>query len=525
MTVKPRRKPAPATKGRNNTAQGRVLGHASSMDQSPKGATHASPGQRPGSDAPKLLSTEGAGQGGDLPSGWQRFTVGEMVADMQYGSSAKTNEDPTGVPVLRMGNIQEGALDLQKLKYLPQDHHEFPDLLLQDGDLLFNRTNSSELVGKTAVYRGNPPRCSCASYLIRLQLKPGFVPEYLANYLNSTFGRQWVASVVSQQVGQANVNGTKLKALSVPVATLDDQRRIVAEIEQQFTRLEAGVAALRRVQANLKRYRAAVLKAACEGRLVPTEAELARTEGRPFESGQQLLARILTERRQNWQGRGKYKEPEAPDTDNLPELPDGWVWSRLEQLGIVTGGLTKNPKRAQLSRQLPYLRVANVYANELRLAEIEHIGVDDAELSKLLVQKDDLLIVEGNGSKDQIGRLAIWDGSIECCVHQNHLIKVRPVERSTSKWLLYWLLSPNGRHFIELVASSTSGLYTLSTGKVGDLIIALPPLAEQTRIVAEVERRLSVVEELECTVATDLQRATRLRQTVLQKAFSGELNL
>ncbi len=282
----------------------------------------------------------------------------------------------------------------------------------------------------------------------------------------------------------------------------------MAEIEKQFTRLEAGVAALRRVQANLKRYRAAVLKAACEGRLVPTEAELSRV-GRVPSRGVR--------------GRDQYKEPAAPDTANLPPLPEGWTWARLEQLGFTFGGLTKNPKRAKLPKQLPYLRVANVYANELRLDEMEQIGVEDLELNKLLVRKGDLLIVEGNGSKDQIGRLAIWDGSIEPCVHQNHVIKVRPIELALGKWILNWMLSPGGRHFVELVASSTSGLYTLSVNKVGDLPIALPPLAEQTRIVAEVERRLSVVEELESVVSANLQRATRLRQSILHKAFTGQL--
>ena len=190
---------------------------------------------------------------------------------------------------------------------------------------------------------------------------------------------------------------------------------------------------------------------------------------------------------------------------------------------MTFGGLTKNPKRAKLHKKLPYLRVANVYANELRLEEIEHIGVEDSELEKLLLHPGDLLIVEGNGSKDQIGRLAIWDGSIDPCVHQNHIIKVRAVDARMPKWILHWLQSPNGRHFVELVASSTSGLYTLSVNKVGDLAIALPPLAEQTRIVAEVERRLSVVEELEAVASANLQRATRLRQSVLQKAFTGEL--
>ena len=121
---------------------------------------------------------------------------------------------------------------------------------------------------------------------------------------------------------QSNISQQIIRKLEFPFPPTDEQRRIVAEIEKQFTRLEAGVAALRRVQANLKRYRAAVLKAACEGKLVPTEAELAKKGNRKskFETGEALLARILTERRQNWQGRGKYKEPVAPNTANLPLL-------------------------------------------------------------------------------------------------------------------------------------------------------------------------------------------------------------
>jgi type I restriction enzyme S subunit len=314
-----------------------------------------------------------------------------------------------------------------------------------------------------------------------------------------------------------------LKTLSetpIRVVSLTIQSQIVAEIEKQFTRLEAGVVGLRRVQANLKRYRAAVLKAACEGKLVPTEAELARQEGRTYETGAQLLDRILTERCEKWRGKGKYKEPVKPGLGNLPLLPQGWAWARLEQLGLIFGGFTKNPERAKLQKQVPYLRVANVYANELRLEEVEHIGVDDSELDKLLLHRNDLLVVEGNGSKDQIGRLAIWDGSIDPCVHQNHLIKIRLVLSKQAKWVLYWLLSPVGRQFIEIVASSTSGLYTLSVNKVGDLAIAIPPLIEQQRIVAEIERGLSVVEELEGVVKANLQRATRLRQSILQQAFN-----
>ncbi|MFZ5529903.1 MAG: hypothetical protein ACOY4U_02480, partial [Pseudomonadota bacterium] len=123
-----------------------------------------------------------------------------------------------------------------------------------------------------------------------------------------------------------------LRQLSVPLPPPNKQDKIVAEIEKQFSRLDEAVANLKRVKANLKRYRAAVLKAAVEGRLVETEAELARREGRSFETGAQLLQRILETRRKEWKGKGKYKEPAAPDTTALPELPEGWVWASLDQL-------------------------------------------------------------------------------------------------------------------------------------------------------------------------------------------------
>ena len=120
---------------------------------------------------------------------------------------------------------------------------------------------------------------------------------------------------------------------AVMLPPLPEQRRIVAEIEKQFTRLDASVDGLKRAQANLKRYRASVLKAACEGKLVPTESELARAEGRDYEPADRLLQRILTERRAQWESqekrRGKYKEPTAPDTSGLSELPTSWGWSKL----------------------------------------------------------------------------------------------------------------------------------------------------------------------------------------------------
>ena len=482
-----------------------------------------------------------------LPERWQKRPLEDVVLRMSNGITKRQTKDGNGLPVSRIESISHGVVDMTRVGYLSGlSSSEVENYRLKAGDILFSHINSDLHLGKTAVFSLDSDTLlhGMNLLLIRVDSKKA-LPAFLHWLFNFYRVGGLFMSIAQHAVNQSSINQAKLKQLPVILPPLPEQRRIVAEIEKQFTRLEAGVAALRRVQANLKRYRAAVLKAACEGRLVPTEAARRRTaddadgadkklrksassaksavNSSGYETGAQLLARILTERRQNWQGRGQYKEPAVPDTAKLSSLPEGWTWARLEQLGVTYGGLTKNPKRTKLAKQLPYLRVANVYANELRLDDIEYIGVADSELAKLLVRAGDLLIVEGNGSKDQIGRLAIWDGSIDSCVHQNHLIKVRPVEPRMPKWILHWLQSPGGRQFVELVASSTSGLFTLSVNKVGNLLIPLPPLAEQTRIVAEVERRLSVVEELESVVAANLQRAVRLRQSILQKAFTGQL--
>jgi type I restriction enzyme S subunit len=206
-----------------------------------------------------------------LPSTWRWATVEQVSVFAKYGSSAKTGADPSGVPVLRMGNIQDGGIDVSELKYLPRDHSEFPDLLLRRGDLLFNRTNSAELVGKSAVYVGTPDPCSYASYLIGVRIVEGCDPRFLCFYLNSVHGRTWIGSVVSQQVGQANVNGTKLQALAFPLPPVIEQSEIVAEVERRLSivdELEAQVAAdLKRAG----RLRQSILKRAFAGRLVPQD--------------------------------------------------------------------------------------------------------------------------------------------------------------------------------------------------------------------------------------------------------------
>lgn len=370
----------------------------------------------------------------------------------------------------------------------------------------------------------------------------GIDAEYLAFFMQQDKFRNYLAANVSGVGGSLmRVRPAIVDPFPLVVPPTIEQQRIVAAVESFVTRLDDAVATLARVQRNLERYRASVLKAAVEGRLVPTEAELARAEGRNYEPASVLLDRILAERRRRWEQaelarmkaadrlpaddrwKQRYEEPSGPDIDELPALPDGWCWTSVEQIGDVTGGLTQNSKRESLPVQLPFLRVANVYANELRLDEIKAIGVAEAEIKRASLVRGDLLVVEGNGSIDQIGRVALWDGSIEPCLHQNHLIKVRFSPIELGQWTLCWLLAPSGRRAIERTSSSTSGLNTLSISKVGRLPVPLAPLAEQRRSVVEVDRLSTLARAAFTETAANAIRCDRLRQSILKWAFEGRL--
>ncbi len=250
-----------------------------------------------------------------LPREWCWVTVEQVSEFARYGSSSKTGSNSSGVPVARMGNIQAGQLIMDDVKYLPHDHTEFPELLLEPGDLLFNRTNSAELVGKTAIYRGNPSPCSYASYLIAIRFLPGCRADSVAYYINSTFGRAWAKSVVAQQCGQANINGTKLQALAIPLPPLEEQEAIVSEVERQLSILNATEGYVDATKNRANNLRQSILKEAFAGRLVPQDPN--------DEPASSLLDRIRTAR-QVANGSTDVARPHRRRVSNYvdqPELP------------------------------------------------------------------------------------------------------------------------------------------------------------------------------------------------------------
>ncbi|WP_311223292.1 MULTISPECIES: restriction endonuclease subunit S [unclassified Acidovorax] len=171
----------------------------------------------------------------ELPVGWEWVRLGSLGESFDYGSSQKSVDDSAAVPILRMGNIQGGRVVMTNLKYLKDLQGELPCLLLREGDLLFNRTNSYELVGKTGLFEGYAREMTFASYLIRIRLMDGLVnSEYINAYMNTRDCRESeIEPDLTQQTGQANYNGTKLKSIRVPLPPLAEQSRIVTRVTAQ----------------------------------------------------------------------------------------------------------------------------------------------------------------------------------------------------------------------------------------------------------------------------------------------------
>lgn len=209
--------------------------------------------------------------------------------------------------------------------------------------------------------------------------------------------------------------------------------------------------------------------------------------------------------------------------DELRTIPESWQWAEMATVSNVGGGLTKNQARANNPIEIPYLRVGNVYADELRLDRIEMIKVSIGERIRISLLSGDLLVVEGNGSVEQIGRVAIWDGSIPFCGHQNHLIRVRPKDGLPSRFILHWLMSPYGRSVLETVASSSSGLHTLSLSKVASIPIPVPPMITAEKVVAALDQAAIQSAKAEREAARSLLLLERLEQRILARAFRGEL--
>lgn len=289
-------------------------------------------------------------------------------------------------------------------------------------------------------------------------------PRFLFHYATS---HGLLDQVLPKQKGVSYpaVLDREVRSCQLPVPPIDEQQRIVSILEEHLSDLDAAASSLRRASAT------------CQA-LVTRSLSLVR-------SGNQLP---------------------------------------LPKVAVIQGGIQKQAKRAPRRNAFPFLRVANVTASGLDLGEVHQIELFNDELARYRLQAGDLLVVEGNGSPSQIGRAALWDGSIPDCVHQNHLIRVRPDrEKILPEYLEAVWNAPENRSVLTHVASSSSGLHTLSVRKLAQLQIPVPSLARQIAAVSDLRQVRESVSRLQASISESAARGESLRRAVLAAAFAGRL--
>jgi len=399
-------------------------------------------------------------------SGWQLVPLGQVIASAQSGFASGAR-DPNGVIQMRMNNVTtDGSLDWTSFIRVPATPKQLAKYRLQPGDVLFNATNSPELVGKTTAFSGHAEPVVFSNHFVRLRVDGKRLdPWYLARWLTHQQQQRVFENLCTQWVNQASVRKDDLLSLRIPLPPLPEQKRIAA------------------ILAKADRLR----------RLRRTARDLNDT----------YLQSVFLE---------MFGDPVSN--------PMGWEMKKLGTLGEVQGGLQLSRKRDTLELKAPYLRVANVYRDELDLSEIKMIGLTPNEFERVKLQKGDLLIVEGHGNINEIGRSALWDGSIENCVHQNHLIRMRVFpEFAHSIYLSRYINSSGGRDYFKRASHTTSGLNTISTGTVKSCPVPLPPLPLQREFAHIVHK----FERLRAQQREAQRQAEHLFQTLLHRAFREEL--
>ncbi|UWQ20124.1 restriction endonuclease subunit S [Jannaschia sp. W003] len=437
----------------------------------------------------------------ELPEGWASTRIGELTSKIGSGATPRGGAKAyklSGTPLLRSLNIHFDGVRDEGIAYIDDEQAaKLDNVEVETSDVLLNITGAS--IGRVAIAPERYKGARVNQHVAIIRTVDGVVPSFLSRYLASPDAQSRIFTENYGVTRQALTKGM-IEDFPVSLPPLPEQRRIVAKLDRLSARSAAARDHLARTAKLATRAKQAVLRNAFAG--------------------------SITER---WRA-ARMVPPVATDRDgidgrvpDLGDIPSAWGWRAVSSICEVSGGLTKNRARADMPRKAPYLRVANVYANELRLDEVTEIGCTKADIERTLLQAGDLLVVEGNGSQDQIGRVAVWTGEVDGCLHQNHLIRVRPKPSVSSAFLLYWMLSPNGRTAIETVASSSSGLHTLSLSKVKGMPVPLCSKMEQAEIVRRIEAAFARIDRVTKEASRAAHLLDRLDERLLARAFRGEL--
>lgn len=460
-----------------------------------------------------------------LPNGWIAASLEEVaqVNPRLDKSEIDADLEVSFVPMPAV-EAESGKIDVSAKRRFSEVEKGYTGF--KENDVLFAKITPCMENGKMAVVPEVHGGLGFGSTEFHVLRPPeGIVPKYLYYFVSSKSFRMNAEHNMTGAVGQRRVPTTYFSQADIPLPPLAEQRRIVGKVEELFSELDEGVANLKQARAQLAVYRQALLKHAFEGHLTADW----RTKHAPeLESADQLLARLLQERRTKWKGRGRYSEPEPPKTENQGSLPEQWVWASPEQLSsfenysLAIGPFGSNLKVSDYKEAgVPLVFVRNIRSSQFRGVRTIYVTPGKAEeLRAHSVSGGDILITKMG---EPPGDAAIYPKSEPDAVITADCIKLRLSPLLThSRYFLHAINSGMVRQQIINISSGVAQ-QKVSLGRFSSIAIPLPPLAEQERIVNELDAQLSAIDVVEADIDLNLQKAEALRQSILKKAFAGEL--
>lgn len=399
----------------------------------------------------------------DLPDSWQLVPLGEFVENEKGKKPKQESKEKStefNLPYIDIQAFEEGIIKSWTNGEGCRLCHEDDFLMVWDG-------SRSGLVGKGV-------NGALGSTLVRINF-PGIFNDYAYYFLQSKFAE---INSRAKGVGIPHVDPNLLWNYGFPIPPLNEQKRIVAKIEELFSELEIGTQSLKTAREQLKVYRQAVLKHAFEGKLTAPWREKNKIEFK--------------------QEKIKFIE--------LCESSQNGLSKRSGNDGVM----------------IPVIRLADITSEEIDLSDLREIRLSEGERTKYQLLPNDLLCIRVNGSPSLVGRLVLikTDRDLAYC---DHFIRFRINEKTTAKFIKYFFNTPQARRYIDLNKVSSAGQNTVSQKTIGDIEIPKFSIEEQTQIAMEIEARLSLVDKIEETIDTELQKSEALRQSILKKAFAGQL--
>lgn len=432
----------------------------------------------------------------EVPHGWTWVRLGELITASDSGWSPPTLGHPRSSDdrwgVLKVSSVTWGEFDPRQHKELPAGVDPRREAEVQPGDWIMSRANTEELVARSVVVDNPPPRLMLSDKHVRLRWTSDTLKKY-CNHFNATdtARRYFAEASTGTSSSMKNVTRKAIYRLPVPIPPLAEQQRIVARVDELMAAIDELVSYLRRVEA----LRARILQLAVRGKLVPQDAG--------DEPGSQLLERIADAREQLIKAKQIPRPRPVPpvDPDEAPfDLPLEWEWARAGDFVISTdSGWSPRCSGHPAERdEWGVLKTSAVSAGVFAPGENKALPDSLEPRPDLEIRPGDYVMIRASGSKHLVGMGAIASRSNSRLMLSDKHIRVRCFDETTTSYWDIFNRSDVARDYYEAESSGTSTMSNVTRGELSSMLVPVPPIAEQVRIVAAVQNLTASLDELLC---------------------------